>query len=176
MTRYYPFLLLLLALPVQGFELFGVNLSTATRDEFRQAVKRSGAKLLSEAGKDTFYDVYQGSSLLQNAGKLYLGFTKTSQQLAFVEYEFNGLQQPALLKKLIQKYGQPAKKPATFLSDFTFQWQKDGVVMSFYQDWAAYKTRLSYIRPGALEQLKQEKIQYEQTRQDQQVRYQEAAY
>jgi hypothetical protein len=176
MIRFLLLLLILPALPVQAIELFGVDLSVATRDELRIAVKQSGAKLLSEAGKDAFYDVYAGGALLQNAQRFYLGFVKKDQRFAFIEYEFSGLQQPAMLSRLIQKYGQPQKRAGKFISDFNYSWQVDGVQIQFYQDWPNYRTRLSYIRKETLQQLRLEQAQFELEQRKQRLVFNEKAY
>lgn len=167
----------MVAAPLQAIELFGIPLDSALRDNFRSAVKKSGAKLLSEAGKDAFYDTYEGSALLHNAQRLYLGFVKQDQRLAFVEYEFSGLQQPVMLLALLtRKYGKPRQQAGKFLSDFNYQWTVDGIEIRLYQDWAAYKTRLSYNRPQALKTLQVEQKQYALAQRNQLLVYNEAAF
>ena len=176
MPRFFMLSLIMLALPVQAVELFGLDLSTARRDEFRLAVRQSGAKLLSEAGKDAFYDVYEGDALLHNARRLYLGFSKKDQRFAFIEYEFAGLQQPAMLARLIQKYGQPKKQAAKFISDFNYRWKMDGVQIRLYQDWPHFRTRLSYSRQQSLQQLRAEQSQFEQDQRQQLLVFNQKAY
>ena len=176
MYRYLPLLWLVFAQPLQALELFGKDLSATTRDEFRVAVKQSGAKLLSEAGKDAFFDVYEGGALLHNATRLYLGFVKQNNRFAFVEYEFTGLQQPAMLVRLKQKYGEPDKQAATFISDFRYRWQVDGIQIELYQDWSNYKTRLSYTHKPALQQLRAEQQQFLLSKRQQLLVFNEKAF
>ena len=176
MYRFLFLLSLLPALPAQAIELFGIDLNAATRDEFRVAVKQSGAKLISEAGKDAFYDVYEGDALLHNARRLYLGFTKKDQRFAFVEYEFAGLQQPAMLARLIQKYGPPKKRAGNFISDFSYSWRQGDLQILFFQDWPNYRTRLSYIRTPSLQQLRAEQSRFERDQRQQLLVFNEKAY
>ncbi len=178
--RFASILLLLVAslfsASAAALDLFGLDLAAARRDQMRAEVKKTGAKLVSEAGKDAFYDIYEGDSLLHNAQRLYLGFVKKDQRFAFIEYEFNGLRQPTMLARLTTRYGKPQSQPGRYLTDTRYQWRVDGVQISLYQDWPAYKTRLSYIQPQALQQLRAEQQTYARNQRKQRLVYNEKAY
>ena len=145
--------------PLYAVELFGVELEAATQDQFRVALKKSGAKILKQTGVEALYDTYLAGSLLQDAQQLHVGFAKESKNFAFAEYEFNGLKQPELLLRLQAKYGLADTTKGKFLSDYTYRWQLGDVSIALYQDWAAHKTRLTYYIQDALVLLRQERIQ-----------------
>lgn len=175
--KYLLFVLLTWAVfPAYSAQLFGVNLSTATRDELRIAVKNAGVKVVQEAGIDAFFDIYEGDSVLHKAKYLYLGFVKKNQKFAFAEYEFNGLKQPVMLQKLTAKYGKTKPMQGKYFSDVSHSWLSDGIKITLYQDWKGYKTRLTYIDPAALNQLKEEKNQYQLATKQANVNYLEMAY
>ncbi len=140
--------------------LFGIDLQQATRDEMRTAVRNSGAKLIKEAGRDDFFDEYGSGSLLQGSSRLYLGYFKKDNRLAFVEYQLEGLHHPQMIQKLTIKYGKPETVRGRFYSDNRHQWLSDGVKILMYQDWAAYKTRLLYYLPQNLSDLRLEYQQF----------------
>lgn len=175
--KYFLFILLFLVLaPAQAVELFGVQLGQASRDQFRSAIKKSGAKLISEAGIDEFYDVYESSRILHNSRRLYLGFVKKDGKFAFAEYEFNGLQQRGLLAKLVEKYGKGQKTSGKYLSDTSWQWQVNGIHITLQSDWQAFTTRLVYRNPDALKLLKQEQTSHLANLNQQQDAYLRFAY
>jgi len=158
----FPLLLLLFvfSIPSHALELFGIDLVSAKRDQLRTAVKSTGVKLLSEAGDDAFYDIYESNGLLDGSTRLFLGFVKKDKSFAFVEYVFDGLKHPQMLKMLQTKYGKSQKLRGDFQTDASHTWIKDGVNISFYKDWHAYKTRLTYYVPKSLKVLKAEMKQF----------------
>ncbi|MBC8211622.1 MAG: hypothetical protein H8E21_11205 [Gammaproteobacteria bacterium] len=162
--------------PLYAVELFGVELTTATRDQFRVALKKSGAKVLKQTGVAGLYDTYLAGSLLHNAQQLHVGFTKGSKKFAFAEYEFYGLKQPELLFRLQAKYGLADTTKGKFLSDYTYRWQNGDVAIALYQDWAAHKTRLTYYIQDALVLLRQERVQNGRSLQGQASGFMEQAY
>ena len=148
--------LMLFINPLYATGLFGLDLATATQDQFRAAIKKAGAKPVNQASAEQFYDTYQADTLLQNAQQLYVGFVRQSRKFAFAEYELNGLRQLALLQKLQAKYGSGETIKGKYMTDYRYQWQSGEVVIVLYQDWAAYKTRLTYYIKDALNTLKEE--------------------
>ena len=151
-----PLLLIGFSAPVQALELFGVDLESTTRDELRDAVKQSGVVLIREGGDDEWFDVYDSSSVLAGSSRLYLGFVKQSQQFAFAEYEFNGVNPAPVLRSLSGKYGAAKVSQGRYLSDKTYHWQFDGIEIRLSSDWQNYKTRLSYVNPANLASLQAE--------------------
>jgi hypothetical protein len=156
--------------------LFGQDLNRANRDEMRSAVRKAGAVLIKEAGKDGYFDEYGSGKILKGSSKLYLGYVKKSNSLAFVEYQFNGLNHPELIQKLTKKYGKPKTTRAKFQSDRRYQWTLDGVKVLIYQDWALYKTRLIYFLPQNLTTLRQEYQQSKASPPDSRLKDSEQVY
>lgn len=142
-----------------GAELFGVALQSATLEQLRDAAKQSGAILIREGDENEWFDVYDSRDLLPGSSKMYLGYVKESKQLAFVEYEFIGLQQPRMLRKLLLKYGNGNTEKGEFVSDVVYRWQHEGIEISLGTDWQNYRTRLSYINPQVLQDLNKERAQ-----------------
>jgi hypothetical protein len=156
-------LLFIIALPgpTSAVDLFGVNLSVATPDQFRMALQQVGVKPLRKLGGNPFYDTYKADTLLQNALQLHIGFVKSDRRFAFAEYEFNGLEQPAMLHKLNKKYGQATITKGKYLSDQSLLWQQGEIMINLSQDWKAYKTRLIYFNKEALTLLREERSRVE---------------
>ena len=174
-----PILLLLLCSVyphAYAAELFGVALTGATQDKLRVAVKKAGVKLVQQSGKDSFYDVYKGDSVLHKADSLYLGFVKKDKKFAFAEYEFSGLKQPVLLNKLNKKYGLASSTKGKFITDSSYSWVSKGIKITLYQDWEDYKTRLIYFNADALRQLRSEQKLFDITSNQQVAVYLEQAY
>jgi len=143
--------------PLCAIDLFGLDLASATQEQLRAAIKKSGARPVNQKAGEQFYDTYLADSLLKNAQHLYVGFVKQSRKFAFAEYELNGLKQSDLLQKLQAKYGQGEAIKGKYITDYRHQWHSGEVVIILYQDWAAYKTRLTYYIQGALIALKEER-------------------
>ncbi len=160
MFRISLFALIIFSSPVFAVSLFGVDLQQATRDTMRNAVKQNGAILVKEAGKDGFFDEYDSQKLLPGSSRLYLGYEKKDNQIAFAEYTFDGLDQSGLLKMLTAKYGKPQKTRAKYHSDAQYKWQADGVQIWLYQDWSRYKVRLMYGLPAKLSALRHDYQQF----------------
>lgn len=152
---------------VHAFQLWGVDVTNSGRDQVRQAVKNVGVILISEAGQDQFFDSYDSSSVLEGSSRLYLGFVKENRHFAFAEYEFPGVQQAAMLQRLVEKYGPFQRKPGKFLSDSVLNWELSGVRITLQMDWENYRTQLIYAVPQALDQLRAE-IQVHRSKQVQQ--------
>ena len=142
-----------------GAELFGVALQSATLEQLRDAAKQSGAVLIRKGDENEWFDVYDSRDLLPGSSKMYLGYVKESRQLAFVEYEFIGLQQPGMLRKLRLKYGNGNTEKGEFVSDVGYRWQHEGIEILLGADWQNYRTRLSYINPRVLQDLNKERAQ-----------------
>lgn len=160
MLRIPLFALIIFSSPVFAVSLFGIDLQQATRDTMRNAVKQHGAVLVKEAGKDGFFDEYDSQNLLPGSSRLYLGYEKKDNQIAFVEYTFDGLDQSGLLAMLTGKYGKPQKIRARFQSDAQYKWQSNGVQIWLYQDWSRYKVRLMYALPAKLSALRHDYQQF----------------
>lgn len=140
-----------------GAELFGVALQSATLEQLRDAAKGSGAKLIRKGDENEWFEVYDSRELLPGSSKLYLGYVKESRQLAFVEYEFIGLQQPEILRSLRLKYGSGITEKGKYISDSSHRWQHEGTEISLGADWQNYRTRLSYVNPQVLQDLHKER-------------------
>lgn len=138
----------------QAAKLFGVDLATATKTSLSQAAKNAGARLNRQAGELQLYDEYSSVNILEGSDKLFFGFSKETEKFAFAEYEFKGLHHEKMLQKLSSKYGEPEKIKQVFISDGIYRWQVDGIEISYYKDWQQYKTRVTYIVPELLAQLK----------------------
>ena len=148
--------LLLVTLPAEALELFGVELQSTNRDELRNAVKSAGVVLIREAGDETGFDVYDSAAVMAGSSRLYLGFVKADQRFAFAEYEFPGLDASGLLQSLGAKYGEAESRTGRFLSDRSYFWQRDGIEIRLRSDWQNYAVRLSYVHPQNLDQLRRE--------------------
>ncbi len=155
MTKAILFILSLLTIQC-GFaaELFGLPLRSSTLDQMRTVVKQAGATLILESGEGQPYDIYDSRELLTGSIRLYLGHVGEDRRLAFVEYEFVGLKRPLVLQMLSDKYGKPDARTGKFISDPGYHWVENGIDIILRSDWQNYRTRLSYVDPVALAELK----------------------
>ena len=156
MIKFALFLLAFFISPVFALSLFGQDLQQISRDDMRSAIKKNGAILIKEAGSDGFFDEYKSQNLLPGSSRLYVGYEKQDNKLAFVEYAFDGLSHPHLMPMLAEKYGKPQKIRARYQSDVQYKWQVEGVQILLYQDWSSYKVRLVYSLPQNLSMLRHE--------------------
>ena len=92
--------------------------------------------------------------MLPGSWRLYLGFTPDGSRVAFVEYEFVGRHLRRLRAELTRKYGEATVTGGQYLSDHAYSWRRDGIDIHLVYDWSSYRTRLSYIEPGALARLR----------------------
>ncbi|MFT5219772.1 MAG: hypothetical protein ACI9LO_000567 [Planctomycetota bacterium] len=153
-----PILFCFLSSPAIALELFGVNLESTNSGELRNAAKQAGVVLVKESGDDTWFDVYDSSTVLEGSTLLYLGFVKNSQQFAFAEYEFPGVDTRLLLAKLTRKYGKAAISAGRFISDKRYRWDQDGIAIELRSEWQNYKTHIIYRNPVVFAELLQERL------------------
>ena len=136
-----------------AFDLFGVNLIETSRNDMRRAVEGAGLVLIRK--DDTLdFDEYDSSLAFKGASRLYLGFTEQGARFAFAEYEIVGFRYTRLKQNLQQKYGLPKISTGKYISDKTFYWSQEGIEITLSTDWQNYATRLSYIAPEALAELR----------------------
>lgn len=139
-------------------ELFGIQLNSAKHDELSGAARAAGVELISEGGDANWFDVFDSQSVLPGSSRLYLGYVKQDRRFAFAEYEFVGLRQPQMLGKLREKYGEAEIIEGNFISDKTYRWLSNGTEILLRSDWRNYRTRLSYIAPPAMIDLRKEQL------------------
>ncbi len=139
-----------------GFELFGQQLESASRDPLRAAVRQAGVTLVRQGGDTQFYDIYDSSAVFKGSRRLYLGFVKKTQQFAFAEYEFEGLEVTSLLQDLVLKYGETEIVDGDYISDRSYRWQRDGIQIKLRADWPRNQIQLSYSHPENLSLLRLE--------------------
>lgn len=93
-------------------QMFGVRLSTATRDEVRQALRQEG---LVAQREDTAFaeDIYDAPNLMPGLLQLKFSYARDSQRLAKVDYIFTTFSDNAhvgeLMQRIERRYGRPAK-------------------------------------------------------------------
>lgn len=68
-------------------QMFGVRLSTATREEMRQAIRKQGLPVLRE-DEGTSEDIYDAFNLMPGLQQLKFSYTREGQKLSKVDYAF----------------------------------------------------------------------------------------
>ena len=136
-------------------ELFGLQIKSATPDQFRTAVKQAGASIIQRSDESRPYDIFDSKELLPGSSRLYIGHAGDNQQTAFVEYEFVGLQQKTVLQMLSRKYGSPVVRNAKYISDKTYYWEVNGIQVTLWSDWESFRTRSSYVVPESMARLQE---------------------
>jgi hypothetical protein len=134
--------------------VFDVALSSAKRQDVREAFKKEGA--VPEREDDAYwYDIYSAKGLLDGADKLRVGYVAATNQLAILEYEFPSFmdtEQVGRISALVQaKYGAPASKKGRIgLGNVVHTWnQPDGVVITVSRGWPSTTTFLAFTVPAA---------------------------
>ncbi|MDH5425917.1 MAG: hypothetical protein OEY29_13060 [Gammaproteobacteria bacterium] len=158
-------LLLLVAHSAAAFELFGVVINTAQRQQIRDAIRNSGAEVIREAGEENLYDVYDMSAEFRQSKRLYVAYEKTAGGFAFAEYQLPYAYLNTMLKRLRLKYGQPKINYGTYESDTKYLWNVDGVDILLTQEWDKNISRLVYSQQQQLLQVQQLFRQTEEARQ-----------
>lgn len=131
--------------------LFGITLRNATRADLRSAIRRQGAKVLSEENKKRT-DAYGTADLLSGTSELVVFYT-FDDHFAVAKYTFPGLTDNRLADKVREmvegKYGAPAESTGSVeLGPITHRWVlKDGITISVNQGWRDATTYLEYTEP-----------------------------
>ncbi len=143
-----------------SFELFGVVINNINRLELREAIRKSGAEVIREAGDDNWYDLYNMSLNFKQSKQLFVAYDKTNGDFAFAEYNLDYSYFNTMLNRLKGKYGKPTVRYGTFQSDAKFIWNVDGIDISLQQDWGKSISRLVYSQK---EKLLAVQLAYRQT-------------
>jgi hypothetical protein len=92
--------------------MFGVRLSTATREDMRQAIRREGLAVQRE--DEAFSeDIYEASNLMPGLLQLKFSYARDGQKLARVEYVFTTFSDNAhvgeLMTRIESRFGRPQR-------------------------------------------------------------------
>ncbi|MDY7228361.1 hypothetical protein [Hyalangium rubrum] len=133
--------------------VFGVALTSAKRQDIREAAKKEGATPEREDDK-YWFDIYSAKDLLDGAEKLQVGYVAATGQLAVLEYvlpSFMDTEQVARISSMVQaKYGAPSSKKGNIgLGNVVHTWnRKDGVVITVSRGWPSTTTSLTFTVPA----------------------------
>jgi hypothetical protein len=162
----FSLIIVLMSVDVFAVKLYGIELENATPKQLRSAVKKAGGKVVSEGGKDRWYDIYSSDKLLYGSQKVYLGFTKQDKRFAFLEYEFGNAVKDKMLAKLNTRYGQAKITRGFFLSDTVYKWSVGKITIKWYYDFPSSVYRLIYEEPQIFAKLQAEKKQFKKKEAD----------
>lgn len=95
-----------------SLQMFGVRLSTATREDMRQAIRREGLAVQRE--DEAFSeDIYEASNLMPGLLQLKFSYARDGQKLARVEYVFTTFSDNAhvgeLMTRIESRFGRPQR-------------------------------------------------------------------
>ena len=95
-----------------SLQMFGVRLSTASREEMRQAIRREGLAVQRE--DEAFSeDIYEASNLMPGLLQLKFSYAREGQKLARVDYVFTTFSDNAHVGELMQRvenrFGRPQR-------------------------------------------------------------------
>ncbi len=142
-------------------EMFGVRLSTASRDLMRQALKTHGLKPIREDAR-YWVDVYDAKGLIPGASQFYIGYTAANQKLAFAEYAFPSFMDSRhmlqILTKVTAKYGQPHETVGDLsMGAYTARWRMtEGLLIEVVREWPETSTYLKFTNPAVDRDMKAE--------------------
>jgi hypothetical protein len=95
-----------------SLQMFGVRLSTATREEMRQAIRSEGLAVQREDEAFT-EDIYEASNLMPGLLLLKFSYARDSQKLARVDYVFTTFSDNAhageLMTRIESRFGRPQR-------------------------------------------------------------------
>ncbi|MEM6986439.1 MAG: hypothetical protein AAF499_07845 [Pseudomonadota bacterium] len=160
--------LLLFGSAANAAELFGVPLASADKGNLGFAVQRAGATLM-QTERNQVYEVFDSRKVLDASFKLYLGFDVQNGKFGFAEYHLYRLAHGAMLKRLTDKYGDPAVDGGEFLTDQRYRWQVNGIDISLQKTHGCMCSRLVYSEPETHKIVKQQHAQVQQQRADEVV-------
>ena len=159
---------------VSWIEMYGVRLSNATRDAMRQALHAHGLKPVREDAR-YWVDVYDAQGLIRGASQFYLGYTATTQKLAFAEYAFTSFMDSRHTQQIVgmvtSKYGPPAETVGQLeMGAFTARWRMaEGMQIQVVREWPETSTYLKFINPSVDLEMKAELDQETTARQKHQL-------
>ena len=142
-------------------QMFGVRLSSVTREEMRQALHVQGIKLIREDAR-YWVDVYDAKGLLNGATKFYVGYAASSQQLAFAEYAFANFMDSNhtahIVKMVTAKYGPSAETVGQLdMGSYTARWRiPDGMQIQVVREWPETSTYLKFTNTQVESEMKAE--------------------
>ena len=161
-------------------QLFKADLLSATRTNFRKALKRAGAKPLRE-DNSYWYDKYDSSHLLTGTDILYAGYVAKTGSLAIVEYRFptrmNAHKLMEVKDMLTSKYGPPVSsygKPE--LGKASFGWDMGEVKIAIYRDWPDTTVYLDYIVKSAKKEMDREIAEFKRRQKNKQFKKESNAF
>ena len=138
-----------------ALELFGVILTESNRIQLREAINKSGAEIIREAGDDNWFDIYNMNANFKESQQLFVGYDKNTAAFAFAEYQMKYHYLPKMLQRMQAKYGKARKKYGTFESDTRYTWQVNGIDIELSYDWNNNVSRLMYKQANNLQALQQ---------------------
>ena len=142
-------------------QMYGVRLSSATRDAMRQALRAHGLKAVREDSR-YWVDVYDAKGLLSGASQFYLGYAAATQQLAFAEYAFANFMDShhtqQIVKMVTGKYGPPAEIVGQLaMGSYTARWRMaDGMQIQVVREWPETSTYLKFLNTQVEAEMKAE--------------------
>ena len=131
-------------------EMYGVRLSSATRDVMRQALHLHGIKPVREDSR-YWVDVYDAKGLIRGASQFYVGYATATQKLAFAEYAFASFMDSSHTQQIVSmvtaKYGPPTETVGQLpMGAYTARWRmSEGMQIQVVREWPETSTYLKFI-------------------------------
>jgi len=145
-------------------EMYGVRLSTATRDAMRKALMAHKVKPMRQDER-YWVDIYDAKELLPGASQFYLGYSAMTQKLAFAEYTFPSFMDSRhaqqILNKVVAKYGPPHETFGQLaMGAFTARWlMTEGMQIQLVREWPETSTFLKFSNPAVDREMRAELAQ-----------------
>jgi hypothetical protein len=161
-------------------EMYGVRLSSATRDSMREALRMYGVKPTREDAR-YWVDVYDARGLIRGASQFYLGYAAATQKLAFAEYAFKSFMDSGhtqqIVNRVTAKYGPPSETVGQLaVGAYTARWRlAEGMQIQVVREWPETSTYLKFINPEVDLEMKAELEQEFNARQKSKLSAVEAA-
>lgn len=132
----------------QGVELFGVELTTAKRQDLRQAIKSS--QLVPIREEDTYpYDLYDPSAWQQGATEMALGYTLDQQDFAVAEIAYRSVNDTEQVRQIAERVRQDLGPWQRVLGrrahgPVEFEWRRGELRVLVHRGWPDTTTYLVY--------------------------------
>ncbi len=142
-------------------QMFGVRLSSATRDEMRQALRDQGMKVVREDAR-YWVDIYDAKGMLNGSTKFFVGYAASTQQLAFAEYAFANFMDIShtaqIVKMVTAKYGPSTETVGQLaMGSYTARWRvADGMQIQVVREWPETSTYLKFMNTQVEAEMKAE--------------------
>ena len=147
--------------PQAWLQLYGVRLSTATRDEMRKAIQTQGLRAQREDNR-YWVDVYDAKGLMPGVTQLHVGYLGNTQKLVFAEYVFASFMEPEglvqVMDRVRKRYGDPHRvEGEEGMGSYLAVWRMpEGMEVHVSREWPETTAYMKFVHRASYAQMREE--------------------